>query len=33
MINIGSDVWIRSDSVVGSDIGNWCVIEVGSIVL
>lgn len=33
MIHIGSDVWIGSDSVIGSDIGNRCVIATGSVVV
>ena len=33
MIHIGSDVWIGSNSVIGSDIGNRCVIATGSVVV
>jgi acetyltransferase-like isoleucine patch superfamily enzyme len=32
-INVGSDVWIGSDCVIGSDIGDRCVIATGSIVV
>lgn len=33
MIQIGSDVWIGSNSVICNDIGNRCVIGVGSLVI
>ena len=33
MIHIGSDVWIGSDSVIGNDIGNRCVIATVSVVV
>jgi len=32
-IHVGSDVWIGSDCVIGSDVGNRCVIATGSIVV
>lgn len=32
-INVGSDVWIGSDCVIGSDVGDRCVIATGSIVV
>lgn len=33
MIRIGSDVWIGSNAVIGSDIGDRCVVAVGSVVV
>ncbi len=33
MIQIGSDVWIGSNSVVCNDIGNRCVVGVGSLIV
>jgi len=33
MITIGSDVWIGSNSVIGCDIGDRCVIAAGSVVV
>jgi acetyltransferase-like isoleucine patch superfamily enzyme len=33
MINVGSDVWIGSDCVIGSDVGDRCVIAAGSVVV
>lgn len=32
VIKIGSDVWIGSNSVIGDDVGNRCVIATGSVV-
>ena len=33
MVRIGSDVWIGSHAVVGSDIGDRCVVAAGSVVV
>jgi acetyltransferase-like isoleucine patch superfamily enzyme len=32
-VNVGSDVWIGSNAVIGSDVGDRCVIATGSIVV
>lgn len=33
MINIGSDVWIGSNAVIGCNVGNRCVVATGSVVV
>jgi virginiamycin A acetyltransferase len=33
MVNIGSDVWIGSNAVIGSDVGNRCVVAAGAVVV
>jgi maltose O-acetyltransferase len=33
MVNVGSDVWIGSNSVIGNDVGDRCVVAAGSVVV